>query len=711
MNRDMRQGSGKKMELLAPAGTLAVFEAAVEAGADAVYVGAPALNARALSRDFTWAELAALIDFAHSRRVKLYVAMNSLVKDEEIPRVVDTLARLAELKVDAVIVQDLGVYSLASSHFPELRLHASTLFLTHNSLGVRKCGDLGFARVVLARELCLKEIAAIHRQTPVELEVFVHGALCFAYSGLCLFSSSLGGRSGLRGFCVQPCRRRYTWAKQGRKKNSRPGGYFFSMNDLSAIDLLPEIARAGVVSLKIEGRLRNAHYVGSVVKAYRTVLDAGPGDRQALARARQLLDQSMGRRTCTGYFKNPQSRDIIFPHHSGNIGIFLGKVERLRQGRPQLLTRTALQAGDRLRVHRERSGERFSFTLKNIRTANGTGITKTAAGARVIIDCPQPVESNDPVYLVDTRQGRAQERRRQLIDPGPFRKKPARPGDRKRVAAVLASLARAPSPSRKEQRPRGGLALWLRLDTLQGLNQRLPFQPEQLVITLGRETLGQAQKMGRKLASRRSRLIWALPPVILEQDLDFYGRAIDFLVRAGFSAWQIGHLSQTLLFNRHKEVQLIGDYTLNLLNSVSLAALAKNGLHQAQVAVEIDKKTLVDICRNQAVTAGMTVFGRLPLFTARLQAEHFRYQARFISPRGEEYELVQRWGATLALPARPFSLLAELPELAAMGLGYGVIDLSYLKRDRNFFNHLARELQGGRGGRAASTFNYHGRLL
>ncbi|MCF6289546.1 MAG: U32 family peptidase [Desulfobacterales bacterium] len=715
MTQDMEQQPGKKMELLAPAGTLAVFEVAVESGADAVYIGAPALNARALSRDFTWAELAALVDFARSRRVKLYVAMNSLVKEEEIPLAVETLARLSSLKADAVIVQDLGVYSLARNHFPGLRLHASTLFLAHNSLGVKKCSDLGFKRVVLARELCIKEIAAIHRQTPVELEVFVHGALCFAYSGLCLFSSSLGGRSGLRGFCVQPCRRRYTWENRGRKKGNQPGGYFFSMNDLAAVELLPELARAGVTSLKIEGRLRNAHHVGSVVKAYRTMLDAGPGDRgAALARARELLDLSMGRRACTGYFKNPQSRDIISPHHSGNIGVFLGKVERLRQGRPQLMTRAVIQAGDRLRVHREKSGERFSFTLKKIQAANGSGIKTATAGERITIDCPQPVKSGDPVYLVDTRQGRALERRQRLIDPGPFKKKTARLLDRKQVAAVLASLGPAPS-SRQPRRSKGTLPLWLKLDTMQGLNQRLPFKPEQVLVTLGRETFAQAEKMGRKLASLRRRLIWALPPVILEQDLDFYGRAIDFMGRAGFTSWQVGHISQTLLLNHIKDVRLIGDYTLNVLNSAALAALGKNGFQRAQIAVEVDKKTLADICRHQggkpAVAPGMTVFGRIPLFTARLRAEHFRYQARFVSPRGEAYELVQRWGATLALPDRPFSLLAQLPELGAMGLDYGVVDLSYLKRDRNFFNNLARELQGGRGGKPASTFNYHGRLL
>ncbi len=305
---------GKKSELLAPAGSINVFEGAIEAGADAVYIGAPALNARALSKDFTLAEIAAMIDFAHKRGVKLYLAANSLLKENEIPQTLETLAMLEALKPDALIIQDLGVYHLCKKHFPQLRLHASTLLGAHNSLGVRQFKNMGFKRVVLARELTVKEINSIAGTSNVELEVFIHGALCFSYSGLCLFSSYLGGKSGLRGRCVQPCRRRYQWKQQGEKP-----GYYFSMNDLSGIDLIHKLQKAGVSSFKIEGRLRSAHYVSSVVKAYRMVIDADEGDRKVLANARELLDQAMGRKTSQGYFSTAQPKDLISPYHSGNI--------------------------------------------------------------------------------------------------------------------------------------------------------------------------------------------------------------------------------------------------------------------------------------------------------------------------------------------------------------------------------------------------------
>jgi putative protease len=295
-----------KMELLAPAGTVEVFETAVAAGADAVYVGAPGLNARALAKHFTMADVAAMIDHGHKNKAKVYVAMNSLMKEAEIPQALELMASFYALKVDAVILQDLGIYYLARKYFPDLRLHASTLMGAHNSLAVRKFSEMGFQRVVLAREMTLAEITRAHEQSDVELEVFIHGALCFSYSGLCLFSSFLGGKSGLRGRCVQPCRRLYNWGGRGKGKRA---GYLFSMNDLSGLTLIADLARAGVTSLKIEGRMRSAKYVGSVVKAYRKVIDS-PTDKAAVAEALDILDEAMGRKSSQGYFAAAQPRDM-----------------------------------------------------------------------------------------------------------------------------------------------------------------------------------------------------------------------------------------------------------------------------------------------------------------------------------------------------------------------------------------------------------------
>jgi len=212
------------MELLAPAGNMESFRAAVQAGADAVFVGAPALNARNLARDLRLEEIAAMIHYCREHGLKLYLAANSLAREQDLPQVIETLAILAELQPDALIVQDLGVINIVKDYFPSLPLHASTLMAATNSLAVNAFASMGLERVVLARELTVQEIGIICKKSEIEIEVFIHGAMCFSYSGLCLFSSFLGGKSGLRGRCVQPCRRQYTWeSKAGSRGGAKSG--------------------------------------------------------------------------------------------------------------------------------------------------------------------------------------------------------------------------------------------------------------------------------------------------------------------------------------------------------------------------------------------------------------------------------------------------------------------------------------------------------
>nr|MDA8166014.1 U32 family peptidase [Desulfobacteraceae bacterium] len=394
-----------KPELLAPAGTLEVFETAVAHGADAVYIGAPDLNARALAKHFSMAEIAAMIDHAHGRKVKVFLAMNSLAREDELPQAARTLAMIEALGADGLILQDLGLYHLARKHFPGLRLHASTLMAAHNSLAVRQLASMGFRRIVLARELTLTEIKAIRAANPgVELEVFIHGALCFSYSGLCLFSSFLGGKSGLRGRCVQPCRRRYTWSGHGSGPQS---GYFFSMHDLAGLDFLAALRAAGVASFKIEGRMRSAGYVGAVVAAYRLAIDH-PDDPEKMKEAAALLKEAMGRKTTPGYFPAAEPPTAFSPEHSGNIGLFLGKVGD--GAKPQLTLQAPLKAGDRLRLHQEQSGERQAFTLKRL-WREGKPVEEAKTGDTVAVELPVPATAGDSLYKVDTGERRLREGR------------------------------------------------------------------------------------------------------------------------------------------------------------------------------------------------------------------------------------------------------------------------------------------------------------
>ncbi|MDX1775077.1 MAG: peptidase U32 family protein [Desulfobulbales bacterium] len=712
----------QKPELLAPAGTVNVFEKAIESGADAVYVGAPALNARALAKDFSLPEIAAMIDFAHRRNVKLYLAANSLLKEDEIPRALETLAVLEALQPDGLIVQDLGVYHLCRTYFPGLRLHASTLLGAHNSLAVRQFAGMGFKRVVLARELTIKEITSIARQSEVELEVFIHGALCFSYSGLCLFSSYLGGKSGLRGRCVQPCRRRYQWRQQGEKP-----GYYFSMNDLSSIDLIHRLGRAGITSFKIEGRLRSAHYVASVVKAYRMVIDADKGDKKTLENARELLNRAMGRKTSQGYFTASQAKKLISPYHSGNIGMYLGKAGKgTGRGRVFLALKDAIQVGDRLRLHQEDSGERVAFTLRNV-TRSGRKVAQAKPGDRVILEVPAPVKQGDSLFKVDSRKAREAEKRTSGLDGGQFKpvvkkiqqknkqpvlavqKKLAPAGERNRKTAATGRRGRRGTPNTRPQ-------LFIKIDNLQALKIRLPHRPAKLLVELNRKTYNDFKQLKKNVMKFQHKMIWCLPPVIPESEIDFFSRAVDHLIKNKFRSWQIGHLGQQLFFAGKQRLELSGDYTLNVLNSQTLLVLKDFNLLRAQAAIEIDRKSLENILQsdsavNSRLDIGMTVYGTPPLFTARPMASHFKYAQPFISPKGESFILRKAWNSTLALAEKPFSMLMKLAELAEMGLKFAVIDLSHGKVTRRENDQIARELAGKRQKRKLSMFNYDGELL
>lgn len=256
------------MELLAPAGSFEALRAAVENGADAVYLGGKSYSARASAANFSPEELQSALDYCHIRGVKVYVTVNTLLRADELEGALAYLADLYRWGVDAVIIQDLGLAHRARRELPNLELHASTQMTLHNPLDLRVMERLGLTRVVLARELDVATIKAIKAQTPLELEVFVHGALCIGYSGQCLFSSLIGGRSGNRGQCAQPCRKPYI--VHGLKL---PGEYVLSPKDLALISHLDQLREAGVASLKIEGRLKSPDYVGVVVRTYRAALD------------------------------------------------------------------------------------------------------------------------------------------------------------------------------------------------------------------------------------------------------------------------------------------------------------------------------------------------------------------------------------------------------------------------------------------------------
>ncbi|MBE0501466.1 MAG: U32 family peptidase, partial [Desulfuromonadales bacterium] len=349
----------KKPELLSPAGSLEAFFAAMENGADAVYVGLKEFSARAKAKNFSMTDLEQMVGYAHQRQRRIYTTLNTLVKETELPLLIDTLAALEKIGVDAVILQDMTVWKIARDYFPSLALHASTQMTIHNSAGVQMLQRLGFKRAVLARELSIEEISIIRSQTEMELEQFVHGALCFGFSGQCYFSSWLGGKSGNRGRCAQPCRRRY--------KHRQDQGYYFSTNDLSAIDLLDDLHRAGVGSFKIEGRMKSAEYVANVVASYRLVIDAPCEQKnEAILTAKAQLKESFGRPPTSGFLPGGRPTDIAVPSVQGATGLRLGKIDQGQGSRIRFKTGSNLHLGDRLRIQPQTDRAGTAFTVKEL---------------------------------------------------------------------------------------------------------------------------------------------------------------------------------------------------------------------------------------------------------------------------------------------------------------------------------------------------------
>ncbi len=344
----------EKPELLAPAGSMEAFVAAVENGADAVYLGARAFSARGYASNFSEKELEEAIDYAHLRDVKVYITVNTLLKDEEVEEALKLLSRLRAIGVDAVIVQDLGLISLAGKCLPDLPLHASTQMTLHNSEGVEFVKGLGIERVVLSRESSLEEIKRIKEKTGTEIEVFIHGALCISYSGQCLLSSLIGGRSGNRGFCAQPCRKKYRLYCEG-KPIKTTGSYLLSPKDLNTTSGLGALIEAGIESFKIEGRMKRPEYVAGVVRIYRRLIDRyieNPAGYFVSEEEQETLIQLFNRGFTQGYFFENPRMELMSRENPHNRGVPAGTVTGYdrRSNRIRVRLSRPLRLGDGIMV-------------------------------------------------------------------------------------------------------------------------------------------------------------------------------------------------------------------------------------------------------------------------------------------------------------------------------------------------------------------------
>ncbi len=377
-------------ELLSPAGSIESVYAAVNNGCDAIYIGGKYFSARQYANNFSIEELEKACDYCHLRGVKVYVTVNTLYKQKEILSFLNYIKQLYEMGVDALIIQDIGAAEVIKKYFKNMPLHASTQLTTNNLKDVNFLYQQGFSKIVLSRELSLQEVKYIAENTEADIEVFVHGALCVCYSGQCIMSSILGGRSGNRGRCAQTCRLPYTLYKQYDKIKE---GHLLSPKDIQTITILPQLIESGVSSLKIEGRMKNPEYVAGVTQIYRKYLDLyanSPEDYEVDNKDIKILTQLFNRGGFTeGYYNTNAGSDMMSIERPKTWGLKTGFVDSYNEkvGRVTIRTREPLVAGDGIEI----------WTQKEPHI--GSNISRASkAGEFISLKIEGNISKNDVVY-------------------------------------------------------------------------------------------------------------------------------------------------------------------------------------------------------------------------------------------------------------------------------------------------------------------------
>ncbi len=406
-------------ELLAPAGSIDALKAAVNAGADAVYISGKKFGARKFATNFSESEIEEGLEYAKLRGVKVYVTVNTLINDFEILSVSEYLIWLYKIGVDAVIIQDLGVASLSQAIVPELDMHASTQMTIHNIPGVKWASNFGFKRVILARELGISEVEVIKKHNKkIEIEVFGHGALCYSYSGQCLLSSFIGGRSGNKGMCAQPCRKKYTLLNWNIDKFGKPSNvksieisdkYLLSTRDLAVYENLEKIVDSKVNSLKIEGRMRSADYVGIVVKIYRKALDSlSKGEWKPNFEDISKLKLAFNRGFTGGYLTESQHKLVMSREAPGNRGLYIGQVQHFNEKsntlRVKIENKFNIDKGDGLAFFPPQKNNRSNDTEKDtneLSESYGMALETTPKykGDKLFLNVGQRVKIGSKLYL------------------------------------------------------------------------------------------------------------------------------------------------------------------------------------------------------------------------------------------------------------------------------------------------------------------------
>ena len=651
------------MELLAPAGSMEALRAAVCNGADAVYLGADTFNARMNARNFSAADLQEAVVYCHVRGVKVHLTLNTLVLDREMPRAAELIRLAASCGVDAFIVQDLGVVSLCRQLAPDVPIHASTQMSIHSLEGVMEAAALGCSRVVLARELPAEEIAHICKKSPVEIEVFVHGALCMCYSGQCYLSSVIGRRSGNRGQCAQPCRLPYGY---GRFESTR---YPLSLKDNCLAGELDELRRMGVASIKIEGRMKRPEYVAIVTRAYRTVLNGGKLTQADL----QELETAFSRQGFTdGYFKGQTGSDMFGRRQESEdtADLFASARATYEQGETQRI-------GVRFyaMIHR---GQPARLAVEdpdgNLCRTYGPVPEQAVYRSLTAQDLEQQLKKTGGTPYLCTSV-------RSSLDPDLMLPASAINAMRRDVIAELtAKRGRAEKPhlNAYDEPPRydgisGEPQLTVAVRTADQITSRmLSMKPTVLYVPLSE--LVEHPEL-RQRVGVETQLAAILPRVIWSGELVPIARQLRTVYDMGVRQVLAGNLGQ-LHIARAAGFAVRGDFGLNIVNSRAMRYLREQGLDSQLLSFELTLPQIRDV--SKAVPAEVLIYGRLPLMLMENCVIKNRTgtctcqtgTVRLVDRVGEEFPIVKDPGTcrNVLLNGKKLYLLDKKDAFRGMGL-------------------------------------------
>ncbi len=657
-------------EILAPAGDKPSFLAALAAGANAIYLGLKHFSARMQAENFSISELAGLVELAHSKDAKVYVAMNSLVKPQDISSAANLIGRLArDVQPQALIVQDIGFINLARQANFQGELHLSTLSNITHPAGLMAAKKMGAQRVILPRELSIDEIRLMGEACPedLELELFVHGALCYCVSGRCYWSSYMGGKSGLRGRCVQPCRRVYRQGgnaipnymgndkspkgkpirksqPQARKSGKVHSGRYFSCLDLS-LDVLAKtlLDIPNLSSWKIEGRKKGPHYVYHVVTAYKILRD-NPNDSKAKKMAEEFLNMALSRPSTRARFLPQKQNSPTDPYEHTSSGLLVGKCSIDAEGRAFIKAHQALLPKDYLRIGIE--DQSWHSTLS---------VTKRVPKAgTLVLRLPKhkTPKVGTPVFLIDRREPELIS----ILNQGEqelkkYTKKASTPIDiklkfapnikaRKRADMIL----RANIPQGRETRGTKGahMALWV--------------SPK-------------AQELSRTIVPK---VAWWLPPVIWPEEEQSFIRLITHLQRCGAMHFVCNAPWQKYLFNQIDELDLIAGPFCNVANVAHLDMLKEMGFAASFVSPELPQKDLLSLPKQSPLPLGMVLKGFWPVGIARFGLNGIKANEPFASPKGEVFWARNYGSNTWLYPAWPLDLSEKRNQLDLAGYSFFV---------------------------------------